>query len=348
MSNPYKNLDAMNFWKPSVADKHLLDIGDLWQPKFKIDKNKKVATYGSCFAQHIGKALKSRGFNWLITERGPSNVSSDIVKSYNYNIFSSRTGNIYTTSLLKQWVNWSINPDSQPSEYWEKDGRVYDPFRPNIEPNGFSNVEEMFQSRNEALKAFRKSYEKANIFVFTLGLTESWFNKTHGYEYPICPGTFAGEFDKNLHEFVNQDYNLVRKNLNDAINLMREVNKNLKFVLTVSPVPLVATYEHRHVILSTMYSKSVLRAVAGKLSEDRSVVDYFPSYEIINSPAFEGFFFEPNKRAVNHHGVGFVMSEFFKSMEKSFKVNISAESASKTVSNEDVVCEEEILGAFGE
>lgn len=41
MSNPYQHLDEKHFWKPSVADKHLLDIGDLWQPKFKIDREKK-------------------------------------------------------------------------------------------------------------------------------------------------------------------------------------------------------------------------------------------------------------------------------------------------------------------
>lgn len=346
MNNPYKSLDQRNFWKPSVADVHLLDISDLWQPKFKVDKKKKVATYGSCFAQHIGNAMKQRGFNWYITERGPSNIADHLVKRFNYNIFSSRTGNIYTTSLLNQWVKWSLKPEDQPSEYWEKDGRIIDPFRPNIEPEGFDSVEEMLQSRKEVLKRFKESFEKADFFVFTLGLTESWFNKLHGYEYPMCPGTYAGEYNEKEHEFINQDYNFIRKNLNEAINLMRSVNSNLKFILTVSPVPLVATFENKHVLVSTMHSKSILRAVAGSVAVDRAIVDYFPSYEIINSPAFQGFFFEKNKRAVSPHGVSFVMSEFFKCMEKYHKVNVGSLGAS-THAKEDVVCEEEILGAFG-
>lgn len=347
MKNPYESLEQRNFWKPSVAEKHILDITNLWNPKFKVDKSKKVSTYGSCFAQHIGRALKDRGFNWFITERGPNNVVEHVVNKFNYNIFSSRTGNIYTTSLLNQWVKWSINPETQSSEYWIKNNRIIDPFRPNIEPNGFESVEEMYASRNEALKCFKKSFEDADFFVFTLGLTESWFNKENGCEYPMCPGTYAGEYDEYKHEFFNQDYNHIRKNLNNAINSMREVNKKLKFILTVSPVPLVATYEKKHVLVSTMHSKSILRAVAGKMCEDRAIVDYFPSYEIINSPAFEGFFFEHNKRAVSPHGVGFVMSEFFKCMEKHQNVNV-VDKDNNFDSKEELVCEEEILEAFGE
>lgn len=66
------------------------------------------------------------------------------------------------------------------------------------------------------------------------------------------PGLVAGGFDPARHVFENP-----------------------------SPVPLVATYETRHVLVSTTLSKSVLRIAADTCSTARDWVDYFPSYEFI-------------------------------------------------------------------
>ena len=344
--NPYQCLDEKSFWKLSVAAKNKFDISDLWQPKFKISRRDKVSTYGSCFAQHIGNALRSRDFNWFISEQAPCILSKENSKKFNYGVFSARTGNIYTTSLLKQWVKWSLGVEDVPLEIWEKDSRFFDPFRPNIEPNGFESKEELLLSRDMCLGAFKRSITEAKVFVFTLGLTESWFNKA-GYEYSLCPGTVAGEFDESVHFFKNQNYKDVLDSLTESIKIMRGINKNLKFILTVSPVPLVATNSGKHVLLATMHSKSVLRAVAAHLSEVRSYVDYFPSYEIINSPVFEGTFFEPNKRGVNGYGVNFVMDEFFNCLMKKYPQLFEKNFHKRTTNLEDLICEEELLEAFG-
>ena len=76
-------------------------------------------------------------------------------------------------------------------------------------------------------------------------------------------------------------------------------------------VPLVATAEDKHVIVSTTASKSILRASAEHMSRSHANVDYFPSYEVITAPAFGGMFFGANKRGVRPEGVKFVMSHFF-------------------------------------
>jgi hypothetical protein len=103
--NPYSTLPEAAFWKTAVACRDPLTISGLWDPKFKMRKNQKVVTFGSCFAQHIGRALRDRGFAWHITESPPAGMSAASRTAYNYNLFSCRTGNIYTTSLLKQWTN---------------------------------------------------------------------------------------------------------------------------------------------------------------------------------------------------------------------------------------------------
>lgn len=343
--NPYNDLPEKAFWKTAIAAKNPFDIQQLWTPKYNIRPAHKVATFGSCFAQHIGKALQQRGYSWLRTEAPPTNLSAK--EAFNYDVFSCRTGNIYTTSLLRQWIDWTVGTSEPPEEYWEKDSRIYDPFRPRIEPNGFASVAEMQASREVTLKAMQDIITTAEIFVFTLGLTESWFNTDAEYEYPMCPGTVAGEFNKDLHTFRNQNYGFIRKQLLTAIRSMRILNPKLKIILTVSPVPLTATKSDEHVLVATMHSKSVLRAVAGELSSELPYIDYFPSYEIINSAPFKGMFFEANQRSVNHRGVSFVMDSFFQCQEDIFGP-IKKRNKKNTKENDtsDVICEEELLEAF--
>jgi hypothetical protein len=353
--NPYENLPDKAFWKLAVASKSMFDISDLWKPKFQITPHDKVSTFGSCFAQHIGNALKARGFNWFISENPPIGCSKFIAKKYNYGIFTARTGNIYTTSLLKQWVEWSLGEKAIPDEVWSKNDRYYDPFRPRIEPNGFETINELKMSQEQTLKSFRRSIEESKYFVFTLGLTESWFNKDGGYEYPMCPGTIAGEFDQNKHQFINQKYEQIKNNLVETIELMKKVNPQLRFILTVSPVPLTATKSGNHVAVATMASKSILRAVTEELMSHVDV-DYFPSYEIINSPIFKGTFFEPNQRSVNPYGVKFVMDNFFECQRAEFGEQSSSaktlkregiQSAAFATEKYDEQCEEALLEAFG-
>ena len=40
-----------------------------------------------------------------------------------------------------------------------------------------------------------------DIFIFTLGLTESWRNKDEGCVFPIAPGVIAAEFS-DKYEFI--------------------------------------------------------------------------------------------------------------------------------------------------
>jgi len=352
-THPYAGLPDMAFWKRSVANRDVRDLRQLWSPKLALTRAQKVATFGSCFAQHFGRALGARGFNWLTTERAPYGLSPENARRYNYDVFSCRTANIYTVSLLRQWVGWASRKEREPDEAWEKDGRIYDPFRPTIEPGGFKSEQEMRESRDATIRAFRRAVEDAGLFVFTLGLTESWFHARHGYEYPLCPGTAGGEFDSARHEFRNQRFEFIKENLTEALQLMRGLNPDLKVLLTVSPVPLVATNSGNHVLVATTESKAILRAVAGEVAAGAAWIDYFPSYEIISSPPAKGAFFEPDMRQVTSQGVDFVMDTFFGCLESKYGLEPQKQPdprpASRDVpSRDDLVCEEEMLDAFGE
>jgi len=348
--HPYARLPPKAFWRTAVATGAPLSLDGLWTPKFDISATDRIITAGSCFAQHISRALQAAGYAWFNAEPGPVDLPDPA--RFNYGVFSFRTGNIYTPALLRQWIEWSLAEAASPAddlEIWEQDGRYYDAFRPLIEPNGFASPEEVRIARKATFSAVRRALE-ADLLVFTLGLTEAWQNSETGLFYPACPGTLAGTFDPGRHRFVNFDFSEIESDLKRAIQLARTVNPRLRVLLTVSPVPLTATASGDHVLVATTYSKSVLRAVAGQVARADPAIDYFPSFEIITSPATGGMYFAENLREITPAGVARVMSLFFGQTAPA-PSNMGAQApggrlAPPAVSDDDVACEDILLEAF--
>ena len=355
MSNPYQDLPSHAFWRTAVAEKGALGLERLWTPKFQIAPEDKIVTFGSCFAQHFSRALTERGYNWFDAEPAPPWLIGADAEAFNYGIFSVRTGNIYTPKMLRQWLELAFGK-AKTGEVWQEAGRWYDPLRPVIEPEGFASEAELLAVRGATLAALRRAVTEAQVFVFTLGLTESWRNAKSGVEYALCPGTVPGAaYDGETHVFHNAGFAELQKDLDAAIKLLRTHNKNLRILLTVSPVPLIASASGEHVLTATSHSKALLRAVAGEVAAGAEDIDYFPSFEIITSPVFRGMFFAPNLRSVVPQGVATVMGHFFAEQERAFgPAEIAPKPAPKKPKKRKksgpsamaIKCEEEFLGAF--
>ena len=353
MTNPYDDQEAKAFWKTAVAEAGPFGLSGLWQPKFRIKSEHRIVTFGSCFAQHFGKALGARGYNWTDCEPAPPFLHDTVGRDYGYGVFSARTGNIYTPAMLLQWLQLAFDENPEIGEIWEQDGRFYDPLRPAIEPGGFASEREVTDARLRTYAALRKAVTEANVFVFTLGLTESWRNAETDLEYAMCPGTAAGRFDPEKHVFANHSQRMTYRYLDNAVKFIRRRNRQVRILLTVSPVPLTATASNEHVLVATQYSKSVLRASAGLVAQDYAMVDYFPSFEIITHPVFRGMFFAPNMRSVVPEGVNTVMGHFFADQERVFGKAQRSGGVKKAVAEReepmaeaDLRCEEELLNAF--
>ncbi len=352
MTHPYQDLPPSAFWRTGVAEISPLAIRDVWVPKFDIRADDSVVTAGSCFAQHIGRALAARDYSWFDAEPAPAGLSAASRQKFNYGIFSFRTSNIYTSAMLRQWIEWALGKSEPPEEIWEEGGRFFDPFRPSIEPRGFESVEELLSSRARTLSAVKRALQYGSVFTFTLGLTEGWINLRQGYVYAACPGTQHGTFDAAEHGFRNFTQSEILADLTAAFDLARDANPDLRILLTVSPVPLTATASGKHVLVATTYSKSVLRAAAGEYADGRDYADYFPSYELIATAPSRAMFYEPNLRSVSGQGVDFVMDTFFRCMHSKYPQGIAPEpkhpTAPRAMSEDEIVCEEEVLEQFNE
>ncbi|WP_370226138.1 GSCFA domain-containing protein [Pararhodobacter marinus] len=309
MSHPYNDQPDSAFWRRAIGDRMPHEIGDWYTKRFSLD-GKRIATAGSCFAQHLGRQLRNAGFDYVDCELPPTGLPESDYLDWGYKMYSARYGNVYTSRQLVQLLDRATGIFDPVEDYWERDGGVVDPFRPTIEPEPFGSVEELRALREDHLAATAEVFRTADVLVFTMGLTEAWLSKKDGACFPLCPGTAGGTYDPDRHFLQNLGSADVRADMEAFLAKVRRINPRLEILLTVSPVSMMATATPQQVSVATVYTKSVLRAVAGELYAAHDHIDYFPSYDMVVGPAARGAFFKEGMREVAPEGVAYVMSHF--------------------------------------
>ena len=352
---PYWDVPETSLWKPSVADLAPDRVAPFVEPVPLISTTSRVASAGSCFAQHISRHLRQWGYNYFVTEAGPPWLSQANKARHAYGAYSARFGNIYTARQLRQLAERSFGRFAPDVPVWPlPSDRVADPFRPRIEPEGFVSTSECLRDRDLHLAGVREMFEHLDVLIFTLGLTEGWRHRATGAMLPVCPGCGAGgTFDAREHEFVNFTVAEVVEDLECTLDLLSSANPEAQVIFTVSPVPLVATFEDRHVLPATVYSKSVLRVAAEEVTRNHANVHYFASYEMV-SALREPDTFQADGRQVNEHVVARVMRVFARQFCTDVNIQVSDEAQAAPTSEPDhdvdadlvaqeVLCDEDVL-----
>jgi hypothetical protein len=345
--SPYANLPPERFWRRAIERVPARDIDPVGTPPFNIDRRDRIATAGSCFAQHMSRALERHGYNYFVAEPAPGDVSASAARDAGYGVFSTRCGNVYTARQLLQLFDRAYGTLVPSDAAWLRpDGRYADPFRPLVEPDGFASVDELIDARDRHLAAVRTMFERLDVLVFTLGLTEAWRSTADGAVFPLAPGVVAGRMDASRYEFVNFSAADVTADLETVLGRLNGVNPGARVILTVSPVPLIATYEPRHVLVSTTYSKAALRVAADEIERAHTSVWYFPSYEIVAGSFNHGAYYEPDLRNVTEVGVEHVMRLFIDRCgadEVRPSTDMEALMLEEHRANVDLVCDEEAI-----
>jgi hypothetical protein len=341
---PYSGLPAHQFWKGALSGIPMEEVDPVVAVPFELARNTKVATAGSCFAQHISKTLQRNGFNYYVAERGDT-LPADEAQRRNYGVFSARFGNLYTAKQLLQLFERAYGSFVPLDTEWRRaDGRYVDPFRPQIEPAGYASAEAVATSRAAHLQAVQQMFETMDVLIFTLGLTEAWRAKADGAIFPLAPGVAGGEVDFARYEFINFRVSEVVADLQHFLVRLREVNARARLILTVSPVPLLATYEPQHVLVATTYSKSVLRVAANEVSARNQDCAYFPSYEIITGNYARGIYYDSDLRNVTDAGVAHVMRVFLKHFSSEKDSDLVDASLLKELDEVNrIICDEEAI-----
>lgn len=347
--NPYAGLPAHCFWSRTHRGKDMTEIDPVVKGGFTLTPDMKIATAGSCFAQHIARHLQSQGYNYHVTETLHEVIHPAVARAFGYGVFSARYGNIYTVRQLIQLARRAYGAFQPAEDVWQVEGGYVDPFRPNIQPEPFPTIAAFNDARAAHFAAVRQMIETADVFVFTFGLTEAWVSKHDGAVFPLAPGVAGGEFDPDKHGFHNFGVDEIVADFTEFVTLMREKNPGVKVLMTVSPVPLIATARaDTSVINATSLSKAVLRVATETLSERLEDCFYFPSYEVITGNYTRGSYFGPDLREVEADGVSHVMRLFMQHYTKGKVAAPAAKAggesfADKVQAGLDVICDEEMI-----
>jgi hypothetical protein len=150
-----------------------------------------------------------------------------------------------------------------------------------------TNEEFIFATGNLVPKSFNlqdtlKNIKHADAFIFTLGVATVFFNKITG------ESLFSSHIKQNWRSLsTDYDYRVTRVNENveniiTVIEYIRSINHHCKIILTVSPVPILASFSNKSAIQTDCISKSTLRIAAEEICNNEAFenVSYWPTFEI--------------------------------------------------------------------
>ncbi|WP_109095181.1 GSCFA domain-containing protein [Azospirillum sp. TSH64] len=166
--------------------------------------------------------------------------------------------NTFTNRIFFEWASGTINLDEKSSE--------------NLKSLlGLSQAQTI-----EQLK-------KADCFIYTLGLGAAFFDAEFGGNAVIPNSTWVGSrilSESYTFRTTGVDENV--QNIMEIIRLIRIINPDVKIVLTLSPIPLLVSFERASAVLADCVSKSILRvAVHEVMKKNLQNVYYWPSFEVV-------------------------------------------------------------------
>lgn len=243
-----------------------------WTPKTPfITRASNITAFGSCFAAHISDYLHERGF--CVAGR-----SLDL----NAHIIRFGEGIVNSFAILQQ-LEWALEDKAIPENLW---------FGPNKE---IATVDPQVRATTYAV------IKSTDVFIITLGLAEIWYDKLSGEAFwRAIPQQM---FDGRRHGFRISTVEENTSNLRRIRDLIAQYRPDAHLVLTLSPIPLMATFRPISCITANAVSKSVLRVAIDQLmlaAEGDDRLHYFPSYEIVTQ-VLKDPFGEDNRHIHPHH-----------------------------------------------
>jgi hypothetical protein len=276
-------------------------------PKFKLRRDDKFYAIGSCFARGIESSLT--GHKIIVESAAPEFAE---LQPANKELSGLGFTNKYNTYSILNELRWALDPDAvfpQESIVQVTKTTWYDPHtNPSL---ALADLAETLE-RRAMMQAVTKRIKHCRAVIVTLGLAEVWrdvkadvfVNRT---PIPSLFKTQPGRYEFHLTSFAENWANL------EAIYalLTQYGHPDVRIVVTVSPVPLMNTFSTMDIVVANTWAKSLLRAVAQEWATAHPNVDYFPSYEIVQS-SDRAAVWERDLRHVKGAGAHHIMELFLR------------------------------------
>ena len=271
------NPTKVNLFEHGAIDEYILKG---WLPKEPfVTIATPIVAFGSCFAAHISHYLRERGYNVM-------------GKGMKRDVYVIRFGEGMVNSFaIRQQFEWAFEGRQFKEGLWrDKSGTLVRPEQ---------------EVRKDTLAIF----QSADLFILTFGLSEVWYDKATGDVF--WRAVPADAFDPQRHGFRISTVEENLANLKAIVGLIGRHRPDANIVVTLSPVPLIATFRPVSCVSANSVSKSVLRVAIDELMRSgigSEKLFYFPSYEIVT-----GYFRNPfglDNRHVRPEVIDTIMAAF--------------------------------------
>jgi hypothetical protein len=265
---------------PDAADlaRHRLSKGIVFPEATidrRIDAGSGIFAIGSCFAREIEAVLIDMGLNVLSKAAGAISEAALGRRGFpnRYNPFAMLNDVAFAFGVRQFDERSIIRVRRDEDLFMDLLSRP---------TGGMFDYAVTLQRRARLLDLFSRLKESTTV-VITLGLIEAWFDKETGLYLNVSPDIRdASSLYPDRFEFRVLSYEDNLAALDEIYRILSDgIGKRLRVVVTVSPVPLTATYTGQDVLVANMHSKSVLRACADTwVAQHPEHITYFPSYEM--------------------------------------------------------------------
>lgn len=272
------------------------------EPKFYIKNREKVFTIGSCFARNIEEILENKYDFPVLTYEG---IDGEYMGRRKRGILNKFTPETILWEL--EWLCDCLNNGDEFEKITDKYFK-YVLSSSNVIDTGLqqfiSVTDSRFYERRKEIYRVYKQLLESDVLIVTFGLIEQFYLNSR----PIQHAMNNKELIQNeTFTFQLLDIKKTEKIIDKIIELVKQLNPNIKIILTVSPVPLEKTFSKNHILKANTYSKSTLRIALEKYNNIKNI-DYFPSFEMVS--AYGPNAFEKDIRHVRSEVVSYVFNIF--------------------------------------
>lgn len=242
---------------------------------FSFDRSDKIFTAGSCFARNIERRLREAGF---ITPMYDDQLDERLTDLGLVGSFMNK----YNMGAIRQEIAWAFGESSVSQDtvlVSVGEGMLNDLL---LNPGNKKLDEAVARAVRADVQARYRRLPECRLVVLTMGLAEVWRDLETGLplNHAPPPAVLKATPDRYALDVLSYDEMLADLNGIHAL-LAQHGHPEVKMVVTVSPVPLHATFRDQDVIAANTYSKSMQRTVAEAFVLSHDNVAYFPSYEIV-------------------------------------------------------------------
>jgi len=242
--------------------------------EFSIEHGNEILFIGSCFSDEIASRAKFAGLN----------------------VSSNPFGTIFHPSLIARFISESIEyTDSERLLVrddihlsWDANSTIYD----------FS--EEALQLKLAKIRAdFKGKLLNSKVIYITFGTAGVYKLNNDNQFVANCHKLPSNQFQKEL-----SSVDLLSKEWEETITLMKSINPTLEIVFTVSPVR-----HSKDGLIENNQSKAILIESIRRLQETTNC-SYFPSYEIMIDELRDYRFFKQDRVHPSEEAVDYIWKRF--------------------------------------